>query len=392
MADTSVKFIHSGMVGAPVLTGQAGTLIALLDACLVNGFGSGVVDSIVINNGIATVTRGAGHPFSIDSVALIAGATVTGGSIDGEQKVLSATATTYTFAVTGLPNQTAFGTITHKVAPCAWEKPFAATNLAAYRSLDPSSTACLLRVDDTSTTTARVVGYETMIDINTGTGRFPLVSQIAGSGGWWPKSGSADAVARPWILFGDGKMFYLCVQYTNSSTANSLTAVFGDPIATRSPDPYGCVLQCAEASPLGSNAGDRTASEYDYGDQSSNSPGTLYMPRGYAGLGSSVSVRKGFPVIAGASASRSGALSGGLPYPNYADGGVYVTNHYLVEGPTRVLRARSPGVYMSIQSIGSGVFANLDVVENIVGMAGKRLRAINSASGVFFADVTGPWR
>lgn len=36
-ADTSVKYLHSAMPGAPVLSGTAGSLISVLDACLVNG-------------------------------------------------------------------------------------------------------------------------------------------------------------------------------------------------------------------------------------------------------------------------------------------------------------------------------------------------------------------
>lgn len=389
MPDTTVKFIHSAMTGAPTLNGTGGAMIALLDALLVNGFGTGTVDSIVIAGGIATVTRSTGHPFEVGAVALIAGATVSGGTINGEQKVLSATGTTYTFDATGLPNQTATGTITHKIAPAGWTKAFSATNLAAYRSADVTATGRYLRVDDTGTTNARVVGYETMSDINTGTGPFPTSAQING-GGFWPKSATADATTRGWIFFGDGKMFYLCVQYTAASTHNSLTAVFGDPISVKSPDAYCCVLQCAEASPLSINAGQRDASEYDFGTQIAT-PGTLFMPRPYTGLGASISMLKTFPLIVGSAGARSGLPSSGLPYPNYADGGVYVTNHYLLDGTGLVLRAVSPGIYMSVQNIGNTVFANRDQVTGVVGLSGRVLRAINT-KGVFFVDTTGPWR
>ena len=36
---TSVKYFHSELPGAPVLSGTAGSRIAVLDACLVNGWG-----------------------------------------------------------------------------------------------------------------------------------------------------------------------------------------------------------------------------------------------------------------------------------------------------------------------------------------------------------------
>lgn len=389
MADTTVKFIHSGMNGAPALSGTAGAMIAVLDACLKDGFGAGTVDSVVIAGGIATVMRSAGHPMEVGAVALLAGATVSGGSINGEQKVLTTTLTTWTFDAAGFANQTATGTITQKIAPCGWAK-VSGTNIATYKSGDVTSTGCYLRVDDTGTTNARVVGYETMSDINTGAGPFPTTTQISG-GGYWPKSASADATARPWIFFGDGKMFYLAVQYSASSTANSLTAVFGDPISLKSPDAYCCALNCAEASPVGAGAGTRTASEFDYGNQSST-PGTVFMPRGYTGLGSAVSMRRSFPLIAGSSGARSGDPTSGLPYPNPADGGVYVADHYLMDGTSLALRSRSPGLYASIQNIGSAVFSNRDPVTGVTGLTGRVLKAINTGTGCFFVDTTGPWR
>lgn len=394
MADTTVKFIHSAMPGAPVLTGQAGSLIGLLDACLVNGFGAGNVDSLVIAGGVATVTRSAGHPFEVGSVALIAGATVSGGSVNGEQKVLAVTTTTYTFDATGLSNQTATGTISHKVAPLGWLKPFAGTNLAAYKSADPASTGMLLRVDDTSTASpnpARVVGYESMADINTGTGPFPTSAQISG-GAYWPKSASGDATAREWVLCGDGRLFYLAIAHMGG-TAFSLMQVFGDPVPAKSSDPY-CCLILGNSGPTASSPGGNGA-ELDYHDAAPGSPPTLYMPRSYTALGSSISMRKvaGF-VFLGSTTMRSGQATSSqlLPYPNYSDGGVYVVPHYLVEHATLTLRATSPGFYFFGNSVSNTVFANKYSLVGTTGLPGRTLRVLNSSQGCFAFDTTGPWR
>ena len=46
--DTSVKHFYSAMAGSPGLSGTAGSLIAVLDACLISGFGAKAVDSAVI--------------------------------------------------------------------------------------------------------------------------------------------------------------------------------------------------------------------------------------------------------------------------------------------------------------------------------------------------------
>lgn len=48
---TAVKFFHSEMPSAPVLSGTAGSLLAILDACLVNGWGLMTATSVVVSGG-----------------------------------------------------------------------------------------------------------------------------------------------------------------------------------------------------------------------------------------------------------------------------------------------------------------------------------------------------
>jgi len=56
MPDTSVVYFDSTMTGAPALSGTAGTLIGLLDACLQDGFGGVTLDSLVVASNVATAT------------------------------------------------------------------------------------------------------------------------------------------------------------------------------------------------------------------------------------------------------------------------------------------------------------------------------------------------
>ena len=49
---TSVKWAVSSMMGAPTLNGTAGSMIALLDAFLINGFGMKAVDSAQVTGGV----------------------------------------------------------------------------------------------------------------------------------------------------------------------------------------------------------------------------------------------------------------------------------------------------------------------------------------------------
>jgi hypothetical protein len=207
VVDTSVKFFTSQMSGAPALPGVAGALIALLDACAKDGFDLKTLTSLTVAGGVATAAYTGTHSAMVDAVVLIAG--VTGGpsgwaGLNGEQKITGKPgAASVTFA-TNLPDGIYTGTITMKMAPLGFAKPFSGVNLAAYRSLDPMSTGMYLRVDDTAAQTARVFGCESMSDINTYAGQFPTNAQMAG-GGYWGKSSVANSVPVQWALIGDSR-------------------------------------------------------------------------------------------------------------------------------------------------------------------------------------------
>ena len=154
--DTSVKFFRSTMPGAPALRGQVGSLIALLDACLVNGWGSQTASSVIISGGVATATFPSDHAAAVESVVLVAGATPAG--LNGEQKVTAVAPNVIRWA-TAEADGTATGTITVKMAAAGWTKVYTGTNLAVYKSASPQAHGQFLRVNDTGTTAARVVGY-----------------------------------------------------------------------------------------------------------------------------------------------------------------------------------------------------------------------------------------
>ena len=384
---TAVKYIHSGMAGAPVLSGSVGAMIAVLDACLVNGFGSATVDSVVVSSNVATVTRAAGHPFEVGSVAELSGATPSG--LNGQKKVVSVTSTSYTFATSGIADVTATGTISHKVAGLGWAKEFSGTNLAVYKSIDVASTACRLRVDDTGTTSARILGYETMTDVNTGTGRFPTELQLAG-GYFWPKSNLASTSARAWTLVGDGRLFYLHLShYLVGSSSYSATHAFGDFTSKRSPDPYACLL-FGHRTYLGATSGAPGVSTIA---NSSTTTGGHYMPRAYTGLGSSRAGHRHFvsPFTA-ATGSTVESGNGYMQYPNPTDNGLYVAPMVVTEFAPNTYRGDLPGLYFVPMDIGTAPFTQGERVTGVSGLPGKTLRAFISEYGPAFVDTTGPWR
>jgi hypothetical protein len=397
MADTSVKLFHSDMPGAPVLSGTAGAAIALFDACLVNGFGVKTVDSLVVVGGVATATIGTGHSADVDCVVLIAGATPS--ALNGEQRVTAKTGSTVQFAAPGVSDQTATGTITLKIAPAGWAKAFAGTNKAAYTSADPASLGMYLRVDDSGSNDIRVSGYETMSDVDIGTGQFDALYPTAG-GGYWPKSATADSTARNWIIVADSRGFHFWAvpNWSTPDHAQGMGYWFGDTIPESSIDTYCCLL---ESEPVAASSYAGAASCMPLA--SSGTYAGMRMPRSFSGLGGLVSLGK---YAASRALNAIFVLSGSGPsdYPNRPNNALLLDQVSVYEGSNK--RATVPGLLHSNQALGFS-FATRDTVDGAGALAGRKLAAFRTRAsgyvtgsnadgagypGCSFLDITGPWR
>lgn len=230
----TVKVFRSTDFGAPANTNAAGSLIAILDACLVNGYGSQTVTSITRTGAVATVTLPAAHLLKGGTFVRISGATQT--DYNGDFPITVTGANTFTYTVVNSPATPATGTITSKVAPVDWTKPFTGTNVAAFKQ-GAGSNGMYLRINDTVTTHPRVIGYENMTDINTGIAGFPTEAQLAG-GSYFDKAESGTA--QPWAIIADGKFFIIVIQANSTATVNS--NAFGDFKSYRIADAYNTVL------------------------------------------------------------------------------------------------------------------------------------------------------
>lgn len=122
-ADTSVKWFHSEMPDAPVLSGQVGKLIELLDACLINGFSVRTPDSIVVSEGVATVSISAGNPYEKHAVVAISGAS--DAALNSEWRIDSSGGSSFTFLCPGVTNGTVTGASVKRAA-AGWGTPFRA--------------------------------------------------------------------------------------------------------------------------------------------------------------------------------------------------------------------------------------------------------------------------
>lgn len=387
--DTTVKHFHSDMQGAPVLNGVAGSAIGLLDACLVTGWGLTPATSITVAGGVATVSFAGTHGATVESVILIEGVTGALTALNGEQRVTDRGSSQIKFA-TAAPDGTADGTITFKMAPAGWGKPFSGTNLAVYQSLDAQSTKMFLRIDDTSATDFRQRGFETMTDVNTGAGMFPLDAQISG-GGWCNKSAAADTSPVRWTLVADGRGLYLSVpgySVYDKAVESGRTVFMGDFQGLRTGgDPYAFAIGCGAAGGYSESRGlcDQDTSTYQF------------VPRAFHGLGSSIGLDS-IPESGARGVSGRDATFG--KFPSEVDGGLLLSRRFL--GAANLApRGVLPGLYTVPQSEVGMAYQPRTLQPGAGPLTGRKLIAVGCGAfayrypsvylGISFIDITGPW-
>ena len=379
---------------------MTGSLITALDAILVNGYGQVNVSSITRSGTTATVTTATAHGFSTGDVALIAGAA--GAAYNGEFVVTVTGSTSFTYDVAGSPSTPATGTITSKRAPAGFTKTFSGTNKAVYRSNDLSSRRHYFRILDDGTTSggareARLWGYETMSDVDTGTGMYPTVSQHS-NGFFCQKSDTADSIVRHWVLITDGKTVYHFAYISSNVTTGDITAPgsnmsafgFGDAIEFKPGDAY---LSWVTGSPSSNQFSSTQNSGLFNGAMSitavtpSASQATIIASRDFTGVAGARQMQifaSGLNAILGASAN--------ISYPHLIDNGFYMVPALLTQGPPALIRGRLPGFF---EPLHGPCFPNTQIVENVIGYPGRKFMMLwgkNATSiGACLIDITGPW-
>lgn len=388
-----VKWIHSGMRGAPVLSGTAGALIAAIDAFLLTGFGQVTPLSVSVSGGVATATLNVGESFQQHCVVLVQGAT--DAALNGEARVLTATSSGITWA-TSAADGPASGAITIKVAPVGqWEKVFSATNVAVYRSTDVTGARFYYRMDDTGTVSARLRGFVSMTDVDTGDGPFPTDAQVSG-GMHLIKSSVASAAAAPYILAADSRALLLAISPrvpSNSGHLSSPVRGFGDP------KPLNPAGDAWAAFVSGATDSSSTAVTAVNGALDSNNSG-LYLARDASGLGGAVVVGT-LPYVGGTSVSGGDQTLG--RFPSSVTGQLMVSGRFLYQNNSatdRPPRADVPGVLHVPQTNVLGLVNRLDFLDGSGVHAGRKLLALASnatslntaPTGISLLDITGPWR
>lgn len=421
--NTSVRWMHSGMQGAPVLDNNWGDLTAMLRACCVTGFNVRPIQSITCQGTKATI-QCAGHGYVEHQVVQIENATPAG--YNGAHRVVSVEgANTLTIELESeLPEaQAAPGqTLQMRTAPLGWESLFDdGGQKLVLRSTDPQSTRNVLRVDDSCpagyTTTwakfGRVTMAQNMSDLDTFIGARapfdpadPTKNEVAnGSGyygirsGWFKwyyaayRSSSFSEYSTPengsrnWWLAGDGRTFYLGIACQQGWVwANPWGA--GDLESLQSPDPFATFLAATEQAGPANNTV-YSASSGDLGGKADTKTCRVLL-RDYLGEGLPVRFTpRSFNVGANNFTSGWGT---GIRYPNGPGNGLLLHPVWVLQDNGH-LRGRFRGLYHVLHKQTLG---HLAIVDGVAGLPGRKAMLVDTwgdsnNSGSVAIDITGPW-
>ena len=367
-----MKWFSHEMAGAPVLSGTAGSLINVLDACLITGFGAKQVQSGTVADGQAVLTVDNTNGYKAESTLLIEGVTGTCAALNGERRVVAVTANTITVKAAGVANGALDGTVTLKYAPAGWTQPFTDTNVAVYKQGDITATGILLRIDDTGGATAWARGFEEMSDANTGTGLTPTLAQISSypKGIQWHKR--YDSSGGKWSVFATNRYVYFCTRTSTTTYKHGNHIVFaGDLDNARDGDNFAWAI-----------VGGLEPAYYPdrYGMAVSNVDGRTnfycYLPRALSGVVGAVAGRR---FNTRASAQASNILLSGSGY--FMEGAYPTQEQALKTCDVYVYETANRGTFPKLMHIAqnvSGTFRDFNIIDGAGDAHGKTLMSIIS--------------
>jgi hypothetical protein len=220
-----VCWFDSAMQGAyQIPTNTPGSVITVLDQCLLSGFNSQTLTSLVVSGGVATATK-TSHGFWNHTVVLIAGATPT--DLNGKKRITLVNSSTFTFEAVGIADGTATGTITAKMAPVGWTKTGDSTN-AYYTKPGPGATPWAFLVDDAYNGYAIVAGRHTNGSTIGGTTYSTYIYK-------------GSQTSRKWSVYADGRAVFFAIDYSGTDAQWRITCL-ADLISFADNDPNACLL------------------------------------------------------------------------------------------------------------------------------------------------------
>lgn len=362
---------NSSMTGAPSgALNSAGGIIAVLDACLINGFNVNTISTLTQSGGVALATTAGTNGYAISDWVEVTGATPA--AYNGRVKVLSKPAANqFTYAVPGGTASPASGTMSAKYPGAGWTKAVLGTNIAAYQD---AGLGHWLQVEDNNpyadanlTIRTRICSALTALD-------------TVGAGGTLGNQVKHSKLTGGWMLFADARTCYLFVGPISAGTA-LLSIHFGE-FASHYP---------ADGYPWFQNYGDSATLSTTYAEALSPTYGSIsaakyfpffYSAGGIAGAVSAATLR-GISQVGGNVTAGSAVLSPNprcvsnvgwmahsqdLLVPSLADNTIPVSPVFLSEwnGSSVTLRGRLRGMHFPLGGLTSGFINSFQRLDNAV--------------------------
>lgn len=271
-------------------------------------------------------------------------------------------------------------------AAAGWTESFDGVNKKSFKQ--GGGNLFHLRVDDSGpglggAREARVRGFETMSDVDTGTGSFPTTAQ-ATDGLFIRKSATADATARPWKVIADNRTLMLFTLTGDAANVHS-GFYFGDFFSLLAGDGFRTAIVGRVAE---NSAAMTTAAERFVRFVATHNSTVMFVAladhfyaRGYTGTGGSVNLSKyGDPAFF--VGSDSGFYIGSLAYPNPTDGGLYISRfklHDPTTAPVNHLRGSLRGVWAVAHAISN--FVDGDTFTGTGALAGRTFEVVKEVGG-----------
>lgn len=386
--------------GAPTLNNAAGSLISVLDACLVSGFNSRTVTNLAVAANVCTATTNVAHGYTVGQRVIVAGAA--NPILNGDKTILTVpTPTTFTYAAVTPDANEAPGAGSVKRTPLGWLKEFTDTNKAVYKMTDNAAYGIRLRVEDTAAipTAARVIGVEAPTSIDLYADAFPTQAQLAG-GGYWSK-GANTAAAKVWHLIGDERFFYLLVENSANQAFNPLDPIFyggafGDITSYKVGEGYGTILIASDTG--GSSGGFPVVLKDSLGGTPSTSNNARYIARQHTGV--LKSIRIGMVGVGSGGGSTYMSASGAPFYPSPVDNGLIFAEPVFVSetlaGANHPIRGTMPGL-LEILARYTDLMTTPTIVTATDGSGLKALvlrgvAATNGGNGAIALKMSSAWR
>lgn len=233
-----------------------------------------------------------------------------------------------------------------------WTKPFSSGNVAVYKQ-PAGSNGFYLRVDDSGANFARACLYETMSDVNTGTGQTPTSVQL--NGGYYIHKKTPGG----WIAFAHGGNLHIFTQYDASEKSYFRVT---DLISNKPTDAY-------QTNISGDIADNYPATNISTVLNASSSANFSHVVRSASGTGESVEagqINVGFYAV----------ISGGGPaYPDPVSGTLRVGKFRIAEKASNSVRGYMPGVLL-MNHAGS-VFTDRSTLDGTGALAGRTFMAVS---------------